>query len=158
MRRAALIAFALPLAGCTAGAQDVPDDIVAVNAIEAPGDDAGRGRVVLDPPDGLILDATGCAYLWGGERKYLNDLMTRLRQGGYEVRAAMADTIGVAWAYAHYGQPGAIVPPGKEQQALESLPPNALRLPTEVLEKMQKLGFYQIRSFIGIPARVLRRR
>src|SRR5262245_720522 len=27
--------------------------------------------VVADPPDGLILDITGCAHLWGGETEYL---------------------------------------------------------------------------------------
>ncbi|GGM83850.1 protein ImuB [Dyadobacter beijingensis] len=114
--------------------------------------------VALDPPDGLILDVTGCAYLWGGERAYLNDLMTKLHQGGYQVRAAMAETIGVAWAHAHYGRPGTIIPAGAQYNALLQLPPASLRLSPEILEKMQKLGFYQIRNFAGIPPRVLRRR
>src|SRR5687768_17559050 len=25
----------------------------------------------VDGPDGIILDATGCAHLWGGEKEYL---------------------------------------------------------------------------------------
>src|SRR6187401_348999 len=27
--------------------------------------------VAIDPPEGLILDATGCAHLWGGDSAYL---------------------------------------------------------------------------------------
>lgn len=114
--------------------------------------------VALDPPDGLILDVTGCAYLWGGEQPYLGDLLKKLRHAGYTVRAAMADTIGTAWAYAHFGTSGAVVPPGEQRRALLKLPPAALRLMPDTLEKMQKLGFYQIRNFIDIPPSVLRRR
>lgn len=114
--------------------------------------------VALNAPDGLILDVTGCAYLWGGERAYMNDLTTRLSHAGYTIRAAMADTIGTAWAHAHYGRPGTIIPPGEQRNALLKLPPAALRLLPETLEKMQKLGFYTINSFIQIPARMLRRR
>jgi protein ImuB len=114
--------------------------------------------VALHEPDGLILDVTGCAYLWGGERAYINDLVTKLDHAGYTIRAAMADTIGSAWAHAHFGRPGTIIPQGEQQNALLKLPPAALRLPPETLEKMQKLGFYHISNFIQIPARMLRRR
>lgn len=114
--------------------------------------------VALNLPDGLILDVTGCAYLWGGERVYMNDLTTRLSHAGYTTRAAIADTIGTAWAHAHYGRPGAIIPPGEQRNALLKLPPAALRLSPETLGKMQKLGLYTVNSFIQIPARMLRRR
>ncbi|RYY96771.1 MAG: DNA polymerase Y family protein, partial [Chitinophagaceae bacterium] len=40
------------------------------------------------PPDGILLDATGCAHLWGGEEKYLEDIRRRLSDRGYTVRAA----------------------------------------------------------------------
>ncbi|MCF0071130.1 DNA polymerase Y family protein [Dyadobacter sp. CY261] len=114
--------------------------------------------VALDSPDGLILDTTGCAYLWGDERAYLNDLVTKLGHAGYHIRAAMADTIGVAWAHAHFGRSGTVIPSGAQYNALLPLPSAALRLSSGTIEKMQKLGFYQIRNFIRIPARVLRRR
>src|SRR5690606_35337067 len=54
--------------------------------------------VAIDQPDGLTLDASGCAHLWGGEQPYLEEIVTRLHAYGYDVRAAMADTIGTAWA------------------------------------------------------------
>src|ERR1043165_2400369 len=41
----------------------------------------------IDLPDGLLLDISGCAHLWGGEKPYLRDLVTRLRAFGYDVRA-----------------------------------------------------------------------
>lgn len=114
--------------------------------------------VGLDPPDGLILDITGCTHLWGGERAYLKDILTRIRDAGYDVRAAIADTIGTAWAVCRFGTVTPLIPPKGELAALTPLPPAALRLEGIVLEKMQKLGFYQIRHFISIPRSVLRRR
>src|SRR5688572_24913652 len=34
--------------------------------------------VAIDPPDGLMLDVSGCAHLWGGEGPYINDIIKRL--------------------------------------------------------------------------------
>src|SRR5579859_635938 len=31
----------------------------------------------IDLPNGLILDVTGCAHLWGGELSYLKEIVTR---------------------------------------------------------------------------------
>ncbi|UYQ91173.1 DNA polymerase Y family protein [Chitinophaga horti] len=56
----------------------------------------------VDSPDGIVLDASGCAYLWGGEQAYVNDLVERLGKKGYQLCAAMADTVGSAWAFARY--------------------------------------------------------
>ena len=65
--------------------------------------------VSIDLPDGLILDATGCAHLWGGEELYLQDIVSRLKKLGYTVRVAIADTIGTAWAVARYGRGNIII-------------------------------------------------
>lgn len=109
-------------------------------------------------PDGLILDVSGCTHLWGGERPYLKEIVTKLRAIGYDVRGAMADTIGTAWAVARYGQITPIIDSGEQTAALMSLPPAALRLEEDVLARLQKLGLYQIGSFINMPRTVLRRR
>jgi protein ImuB len=74
--------------------------------------------VAVDLPDGLILDITGCAHLWGSERAYMKDLTTRLRSSGYDVRAATADTIGTAWAICRYGKSTPLIEPGLQAQAL----------------------------------------
>lgn len=112
----------------------------------------------IDLPEGLILDASGCSHLWGGEMAYLKDIVTRLRGSGYDVRAAMADTIGAAWAASRYSLTDAIIEPGDQFNAIQAFPPAALRIEAATLEKMQKLGFYQIKGFINIAGSVLRRR
>ncbi|NIJ52814.1 Y-family DNA polymerase [Dyadobacter arcticus] len=109
-------------------------------------------------PDCLILDITGCAYLWGGERAYLKEIVVKLKNIGYDVSVAIADTIGASWAVSHYGQRKRIIDVNGQENALLTLPPAALRLDDIVLERMQKLGFYQIRNFINMPRSVLRRR
>src|SRR5690348_7717735 len=45
--------------------------------------------VAIDPPDGLILNATGCAHLWGGEQGYLRDIIERLTALGYTAHIAI---------------------------------------------------------------------
>ncbi|MBA2760645.1 MAG: DNA polymerase Y family protein [Segetibacter sp.] len=112
----------------------------------------------IDPPDGLILDITGCAHLWGGERPYLKDIIMRIKGFGYNIRAAMADTVGTAWGIARFGQETAIIETGQQIAALLSLPPAALRFEANVTERLQKLGLYQIRNIISIPRSALSRR
>ncbi|MBS1585529.1 MAG: DNA polymerase Y family protein [Bacteroidetes bacterium] len=114
--------------------------------------------VAIDMPDGLTLDVSGCPHLWGGEKPYLKDLIEKLRAFGYDIRAAMADTIGTAWAVSRYGQVTPLVPTGKNLEALMPLPPAALRIENETTEKLIKLGLYQIQSFIKMPRSTLSRR
>jgi len=114
--------------------------------------------IAVDMPDGLVLDISGCAHLWSGERAYLGAIIKTLRSKGYDARGAMADTIGTAWATARFGKVKPIIGPGEQKEALLSLPPAALRLEPLTLERLQKLGFYTIEGFIGMGRSVLRRR
>jgi protein ImuB len=114
--------------------------------------------VSVDLPDGLIIDASGCAHLWGGEREYLKEIVTKFRANGYDVRGAMADTIGTAWAISRYGKVTPIIANGEQSSAILSLPPLALRLEEVIIQRLQKLGFNEIGSFINMPRSVLRRR
>lgn len=114
--------------------------------------------VAIDMPSGIILDITGCAHLWGGEKEYLADIVNRLYHFGYSTRAATADTIGAAWAISHHGHDAMIVETGKQQMALLSLPPAALRIDPEIVERLEKLGLRQIKDFINMPRSALRRR
>jgi protein ImuB len=111
----------------------------------------------IDPPDGIILDVTGCSHLWGGDAPYLNDIVNRLKVRGYHVRAAIADTIGTAWAIARFGQ-SCIINPGQQTEAILPLPPAALRLEADTIERLHKLGLRQVKDFIGMPRSALRRR
>lgn len=112
----------------------------------------------IDLPDGLILDVSGCAHLWGGEWNFLKEIVGRLKSSGYDIRAAMADTVGTAWAIARYGLITPVIAAGAQTEALLPLPPAALRLEPDTLARMQKLGLNQIQHFISMPRSVLRRR
>jgi protein ImuB len=115
--------------------------------------------VAVDPPDGLLLDVTGCSHLWGGDLSYLAEIVKKLNTRGYDVRAALADTLGVAWGVARFGkEPVVTVATGMHIEALLPLPPEALRLEQATVERMHKLGLHQVRQFIRIPRSSLRRR
>jgi protein ImuB len=114
--------------------------------------------VAIDPPDGIIMDATGCAHLWGGEKNYILEINTRLKNRGYDLRATLADTIGAAWAIAHYGDKSPIIENGRQMEALFPLPPSALRLEPDVTDRLYKLGLRKISQIINMPRTALRRR
>jgi protein ImuB len=114
--------------------------------------------VAVDLPDGLLLDATGCAHLWGGDQPYLDTIVKKLTLRGYDVCAAMADTQGVAWAVARFGKEPLVTVSGMHIEALLPLPPEALRLDVETVERLHKLGLHQIGQFIKMPRSSLRRR
>jgi len=111
----------------------------------------------IDSSGGIILDASGCCHLWGGDEAYLADITKRLQDRGYTVKAAIADTIGVAWAMARFGNIP-VIEKDKHIDALLSLPPEALRLETETVQRLHKLGLRQIKNLISMPRSALRRR
>ena len=79
---------------------------------------------------GLWLDITGCAHLFGGEEKLLDNIIDRLCHIGLTVRGVIADTPGAAWALAHFGGLSSqIIKPGAQQAAIADLPLIGLRLP-----------------------------
>jgi protein ImuB len=104
----------------------------------------------LDVPDGLMLDITGCAHLFGGETALGRDLLGRLAREGLHARAAVADTAGCAWAVAHYGD-ASLVPPQRMRAALAPLPAAALRLAPETVEALAEVGLKQVGDLIDLP-------
>jgi len=115
--------------------------------------------VAIDPSaDGLIIDASGCSHLWGGDEPYINEIIKRLKDRGYEVRGAMADTIGLACALARFGKEKLIIEPGQNLEAILPLPTASLRVDPEIIVRLHKLGLWQTRDFIKMPRSALRRR
>jgi len=112
----------------------------------------------VDAPDGLLLDTTGCSHLWGGDQAYLQAILTRLQARGYDVRGAMAGTIGTVWALTRFGRQAVIPDPAHQRDELLRLPPAALRLETVTLDKLQKLGLVTVGQFAHMTRSVLRRR
>lgn len=104
----------------------------------------------MDPPDGLIVDITGAAHLFGGEAALLRDVANAFAARGLAARPALAPTAGAAWALAHYGSPRTIIPPsnGEEEENplrwLADLPVAALRLDDDVLTVLRRFGIKRL--------------
>ncbi len=106
--------------------------------------------VAQDGSDGIILDITGCAHLFGGEGSLLLDLQRRLHRMRIESHAAIADTWGAAWALARYGD-RFIVHGENAACALDPLPIEALCLPHEIVLELRRLGLITIGAVRKIP-------
>ena len=82
-----------------------------------------------DEPDGLWIEATGLAHLFGGEEPLLRAILSYLHGLGFAARCAIAGTAGAAWGLARYSNAvSTIVPPGEDAQAISRLPVKALRI------------------------------
>lgn len=107
----------------------------------------------LDPPDGLLVDISAVAHLFGGEAKLLADAQTCFARRGLAVRVAAAPTAGAAWALAHYGgvEAGASILTGDDDAVsrLSNLPVAALRLDDDVLTVLRRLGLKRLGDMTG---------
>ena len=103
-----------------------------------------------DGDDGVILDITGCAHLFGGEAALLRDLRQRVERLGFGTRVAAADTPAAAWAWSHYGEGGAI-PMKAARDCLGPLPVAALRLSPEIPAGLDRLGLRHIADLADLP-------
>ncbi len=111
--------------------------------------------VEVDGGDGLRLDVTGVAHLFGGEAALAEDVRTRFAALGLSSRVAIAPTPGAAWALARFG--GGIC--GKDiAAALAPLPVAALRLSAQATRTLERLGLKTIGALAGVPRRALARR
>jgi protein ImuB len=144
--------------------------------------------------DGLRLDVTGVAHLFGGEKALVHDMQRRFAALGLTVRVAIAPTAAAAWALARH-QPlsppreregpaakrwegeGARrfvhapsprsrsarvdpLPQGERGLAaqLAPLPASALRLDTDTVRTLERLGLKTIGALLGVPRLALARR
>jgi protein ImuB len=107
--------------------------------------------------EGLMLDMTGGAHLFGGEGALLQEIERRLARAGIVARAAMADTPGAAWALARFGQ-DRLAGEGRTREALKSLPVQALRLSERALRLLHRLGLKRIGELYPLPRAGLARR
>lgn len=104
-----------------------------------------------DDADDIVLDITGCAHLFGGEESLCRDIARRFEGLGFALRLALADTPGAAWALAHYGRDGIIVPPGETVRALVPLPVAALRLDDATVGGLFRVGVRRVGDLHAMP-------
>lgn len=115
-------------------------------------------EVGIDPPDGLYMEVTGCAHLWGGENAYLETIREKITKRGYEIRLAMADSYGMAWGLCRYGNQQMHIVHGSAPSSFLTLPVAALRLEQDMLESLRTLGLDEVKQLLSIPLRSLQKR
>lgn len=112
--------------------------------------------VGLEGVDGLTLDITGSAHLFGGEDALLENMRQHLARAGISVRIGLAGTRGAAWALAHHAKHSR--PVEDLQSALSPLPVAALRLDEKTVVALQRLGLRRIGDLLATARAPLMRR
>lgn len=113
--------------------------------------------VALDGRNGLFLDITGCAHLFGGERALLDDALSRLFLMGFDVRGAISGSPGLSWATCRFGQ-GGVIANEDMRKKLAPLPVASLRIDEITVASLQKLGLKQVGDLLDMPRAPLARR
>lgn len=110
--------------------------------------------VVPDGPDGIALDITGCAHLVGGELALCQQMETGIQALRFQVRAAIASTLGAAWALARFSDTP-ISPHEDLAGSLDPLPIRGLRLSEEAIAELHRVGITTIGQLRKIPRETL---
>ena len=135
-----------------------------------------------DEPESLLLDITGCAHLFGGEREMVAQIVCTFGQRRLLVQTAIAGTIGAAWALAHCKESvrdAWSVVRGAESKVkitddgqrttdngqpltshhsplhLHSLPIEALRLPAETVQSLREFDLRTVEQVEALPRSTL---
>ncbi|HEX9931846.1 MAG TPA: DUF6504 family protein, partial [Allosphingosinicella sp.] len=116
-------------------------------------------RAAVSPPDGLFLDLSGVAHLFGGEEAMCRRILTFCARAGFTARIAVAGTYGAAHALARFsGRPIARCSNGGEADAVAPMPLAALRLSEDALGAARRLGLETVGELIAMPRAPLQRR
>lgn len=147
--------------------------VVGIEQLQA---EPWHGRHHLQP-QAILLDATGIANLFGDETTFLNEIGEWLRRQRYFGYIALASTVGAAWALANYevlrrirAEPMAetvtqpvdlttYVPASRmvvaeaweEAELLSNLPIGCLRVGTETVDKLRRLGVGHLNQLWQLP-------
>ncbi|MFL6729170.1 MAG: DUF6504 family protein [Sphingomicrobium sp.] len=137
--------------------------------------------VEVDGSNGLRLDVSGVAHLFGNEGGLVRDVQRRFARIGFTPRVAIAPTAAAAWALGHFGRFASIVTPAKAgvhagvqsrtsanshdmdaslrwHDELRPLPVAALRLDPDTVRTLERLGLKTIGALLGVPRLALARR
>ena len=114
------------------------------------------GLAEEDPVETLLLDVTGIAPLFGGEQAMNQQIETTFLQQHLTVRIGLGETVGAAWALAHYSSE---LPELRFAcSGLLELPIEALRLPPAMVEVLNRLGLQYIGDLVPLPRDELKAR
>ena len=99
-----------------------------------------------EPPDGAILDITGCAHGFGGEEGLKADLARRLEASGITAFCALGDTPEQARALARFGH---------KSRDLLDLPVEAIEADPAVTLALRRAGLKRISDLASRPRKML---
>ncbi len=91
------------------------------------------------PPDGIVIDITGCAHLFGGEAGLRDKLAAQLPG----TKCAIANTALAAWGLARFAE--------DDSEALHPLPLAALGLDDRTIAKLRRVGIRRIGELHRLP-------
>jgi len=133
-------------------AVDTADEAADARLLEAISDWLSRYTplVGLSPPDGTMLDITGCAHLFGGEDAMRRDVVRRLHEQGLSARTAIAGTPGAAWALSRYGERRNITD-AELKETLQPLPLAALQLDAAKVDALARVGLKRVADIMDRP-------
>ncbi|MGI9524156.1 MAG: Y-family DNA polymerase, partial [Hyphomicrobiaceae bacterium] len=114
----------------------------------------------VEGEDGLWIDITGVAHLFGSEEALAQDIRQHFARTGYKTRIGIAETLAAAFAFARYTPQTkiAIAAPTKTAMALFDLPVEALQLERQTAILLKRLGLRCIGQLYNLPRSVLSRR
>ncbi len=116
-------------------------------------------RAAVSGDDGLWLDLSGVAHLFGGEENMCRRILRFLVRLGFDARIAVAGTFGAAHALVRYGNCDLrLCPAHDEAEALAHLPIAALRIAEDVVSAARRLGIESIGDLLAMPRGPLERR
>lgn len=110
--------------------------------------------VATQGADGLLLDITGCAHLFGGETGLIGRARRRMADLGLASCAAIAGTPDCAWALAHRHR-NMIVAPGEEETIARALPLAALDRDAATTLALTRAGFQTLDDLASRPSAML---
>ena len=110
---------------------------------------AGRWSPLVEVDgEGLRLDISGVAHLFGGERGMARDIRKRFAGIGLTARIAIAPTAAAAWALAHH----APCICGEDVEAkLAPLHVSSLQLDPDTVRTLERLGLKTIGALTSVP-------
>lgn len=118
---------------------------------------AGRWSPLVEiDADGLRLDVSGVAHLFGGEEAMAEDVQTRFAAMGLMARLAIAPTAAAAWALAHHAP--CICASDELESNLAPLHVSALRIEPDTVRTLERLGLKTIGALLALPRLALARR
>jgi protein ImuB len=102
--------------------------------------------LAFDPPDGLMMEISGSAHLFGGEQSLKSDLSARLERMGFTALTAIAKTTYAGRALCRFGT---------QDGPLESLPVEALEVGEKITLALYRAGLKSIADLASRPRKPL---